>query len=525
MKAAVSALTRYFRQRSAGLPAGWRGTLRSAFTAALLLVLLAAWVRLYAPVFEYLSIIFSREEFRTNQIVLAGVTALLLYRLVKSRPRLHLPGAPALHLPALALLLGGSLAYLLVERRLDINTLSASLFVLSSYGLLGLWLPPARWRQGIPALLLVMGVLPFGAHMETFAGYPLRVATAGVVREWLAGLGFQSVGVDTILIFESGVSQVDIPCSGVKSLWTGALFLLAATWIENRPLGLRWLLVAAAAGVLLAASNLLRVALLSLTGPALGFTEIAAMLHLPLGVLGFIAACATAVFLLGRLPEQPAPRSPAGAPALRRPAWLAPLLAAFVLAMIFLYTPRAQASSAPPAPVPQWSFSGGISVQPAPLSTQELDWIQQGGADHAQRYAFEWQPQTGSLVKGTIMLVTSQTWRGQHQPERCFQVYGLTVRQSFTYLASPDLPMRHLSLTAPGVPAQASAVYWLQSAAQATDDYGRRIWADLSPDREPWVLVTVLFDQDYAAQLPALNPFFQALYGSVNRSLTKGSVP
>lgn len=51
-----------------------------------------------------------------------------------------------------------------------------------------------------------------------------------------------SIGLDTILILENGVSQIDLPCSGVKSLWTGLLFLLAATWLERRPLNLRWLL-------------------------------------------------------------------------------------------------------------------------------------------------------------------------------------------------------------------------------------------------------------------------------------------
>ena len=56
-------------------------------------------------------------------------------------------------------------------------------------------------------------------------------------------------------------------------------------------------------------ANFLRVAILSLTGPALGWTELARMLHVPLGVLGFVGACAAAVFLLGRLKEKPAPES------------------------------------------------------------------------------------------------------------------------------------------------------------------------------------------------------------------------
>jgi len=499
--------------------------------AAINLILLVLWAWLYRPVFEYLAVLFTREEFRTNQIVLAAVAGLLLYRARGTRVHKVRPhAAPQLHLPSLTLLLVGSLAYLLVERFLDINTLSASLFGLASYGLLGLWIAPARWWQGFPAMLLVVGVLPFGAHLETFVGYPLRIVTAGLVRDGLAAFGFHSVGIDTILVFESGVSQVDIPCSGVKSLWTGALFLLAATWVENRPLSLRWLLVAAVTGLLLIAANLLRVALLALTGPALGWTALAEMLHVPLGVLGFVGACAAAVYLLGRLPEKAAQVIAGDAAALRRPAWLAPVLAAGLLLMALAYTPRPQVLSGQTGAAPSWSFADGLLVEPAPLSAKELDWIRQGGAERADRFSFRWQPSQPRLVgaqpiTGTVMLLTSQTWRGQHQPERCFQVFGLTIDTSYTYLVAPNFPLRYLSLSAPQAPGQVSAVYWLQSAGQTTEDYGQRIWADLAPQRARWVLVTVLFDRDYVSRLPELNPFLEALHASVSSSLMKGSVP
>ena len=45
-----------------------------------------------------------------------------------------------------------------------------------------------------------------------------------------------------IIVLENGVAQVDVPCSGLKSLGTGTLFLLAATSMEDRKLGGRWLL-------------------------------------------------------------------------------------------------------------------------------------------------------------------------------------------------------------------------------------------------------------------------------------------
>jgi len=458
-----------------------------------------------------------------------------------------LDAAPHLSLPGLALALGASLAYLLVEHFLDINTLSAFLFGLASYGLLGLWLSPERWRRGFPAMLLVVGILPFGEHLETFVGYPLRTFTAGLVRDGLGALGFPSVGVDTILVFESGISQVDIPCSGVKSLWTGGLFLLAATWIENRRLNLRWLLVAAAGGLLLFTANLLRVAALALTGPALGWTMLAQMLHVPLGVLGFVGACAAVLVLLRRLPGppedtilqdavlqdtgQPAPLHPAALQAgLPRPAWLRPLLGLCVLAMALVYTPHPASPTVSAAALPVWRFSEGFRVEPASLSSQELEWIRQGGAETASRYRFEWQEagpglDAGQPVSGVVMLLTSQTWRGQHRPERCFEVFGLTVQESTTILAAPDFPLRLLSLSGAGAPGLVTAAYWLQSPSRTTEDFGQRIWADLGPDRERWALVTVLLDQKVDQNEPDLIQFIKALHGSIARSMGEGGVP
>jgi hypothetical protein len=159
-----------------------------------------------------------------------------------------------------------------------------------------------------------------------------------------------------------------------------------------------------------------------------------------------------------------------------------------------------------------------------------VEWIRQGGAETADRYTFQWQSPgqgtTGSQpITGTVMLLSSHTWRGQHRPERCFEVFGLTVQESYTYLVNPDFPLRFLTLTASGGLQRASALYWLQSAAQTTEDFGQRIWADLGPNREPWVLVTVLFDREVDPQMPELTHVFGLLQSVVDRSLAEGGVP
>jgi hypothetical protein len=104
---------------------------------------------------------------------------------------------------------------------------------------------------------------------------------------------------------------------------------------------------------------------------------------------------------------------------------------------------------------------------------------------------FGWQADPG--LHGTLLLVRSTNWRAHHRPERCFENYGLRVINETPVLLGDDAPARLVTLQAADG-RQYSALYWFQSAAQRMDDYGARLWQALSPQREPWVLTTVLFD-------------------------------
>jgi exosortase O len=495
------------------------------------LILGFLWLWLYRPVYPYLGVIFTGQEFRTNQIILLGVIALIAMQVRRGDLRPCFDAAPQLYLPAILLALGGSAGYLLLERFLDINTISASLFGLASYGFLGLWLRPSRWRQGLPAALLLVGALPFGDHLQTFVGYPLRIATAAVVQQGLAAMGVHTLGIDTILVFENGIAQVDLPCSGIKSLWTGGLFLLAATWIERRPVNLRWLVISALFAGLLLAANLLRVGVLVGVGQVLGWRLLAEMLHVPLGVLGFIGACAAAVWMLrwtGFLPDpeatgvadsgEPARAESTLIPDPARPAWLPPSLALVLIGLSLLYTPPPPAAAAPP--LPAWDFPLELNVSPWPFTPGEQRWLSRDGPQSADRWTFEWRGHTGSLL-----FITSNTWRAHHRPERCFEVYGMSVSNSHSFLNAPDFPIRSVTLGSGPQRELYTAVYWLQSSQRVTDDYASRIWADFEPGHRPWVLVTVLFDQPYDPEDANLAAFYQALKHTVQRSLNGGDTP
>lgn len=524
------------------------------------------WLWLYRPVLDYLAIIFSRDDFRANQAALIGVVVLIIARarkgvrfaleakrtlavcghspqtaaagggitwvkgtcpqiephLRKGHARLQIDAAPHVFLPGLVLALGGSALYLAVERFLDINTLSASLFGLASYGLLGLWIGPRRFWEGLPAALLLVGTLPFGEHMQTFIGYPMRILTATVVRDGLRISGMASIGVDTILVLENSVAQIDLPCSGVKSLWAGFLFLIAATWVERRPINWRWGLGALALAGLLFAANLARVGILVVVGQVAGWQMMAEMLHIPLGVLGFVGACAAAVALLRLLPR------PFGARAgvrgeveggrgedtpLSHPLWLSPCLVAAILAMAATYVPHSQVGLTQPPP--RWEWPAGLVVNPTPLEPDEIGWLSRDGAESAERWRFEWRASEGQPISGTLTIVSSTAWRAHHSPERCLTLYGLSIDDSRTQLVDPAFPLRLVSLRS-GQRSQLGA-YWFQSATQTTDDYATRIWADLAPARQRWVMVSIVFDGAYDPQSADIQALYTALHTGVAR--------
>ncbi|OGO37480.1 MAG: exosortase O [Chloroflexi bacterium RBG_16_57_11] len=491
------------------------------------LALIGLWLFLFRPIYPYIGTIFTRQEFRLNQFALVGVIGLLIYQARKNGLGLHFRSAPALHSAALMMLVGSSAAFILAERVVDINTLSASLLGLAFYGLLGLWLEPRRWKQGLPAAILLIGTLPFGEHLQTFVGYPVRLLTAALVRDGLGAFGIHTIGIDTILVFESGISQIDLPCSGVKSLWTGGMFLLAATWIEGRKINRRWLSVALIFSFLLFAANLGRVAVLVTTGPVLGWDLLAEMLHVPLGVLGFVGACAALVWMLRRfVPTDSNVQSmeiEASEAEALRPKWLLPALITTILLLAVLYAPRPQVAAAQSPS--ELQFPAGLSVEPWAFTPDELEWLSADGPLSASRWRFTWDEYGDKPRHGSLLLITSDTWRAHHRPERCFETYGMKVDKSHSTLLSADFPVRVVNLSAAQGRYHYSAVYWLQAPERITDDYATRIWSDLSPQRQTWVLVTILFDSAVDPTHPDLQEFYNGLRLTVAQRLEGGYHP
>ncbi len=134
-------------------------------------------------------------------------------------------------------------------------------------------------------------------------GYPARILTAHVVEMILAKFHIAALSSEDIIVLDTGIARVDLPCSGLKSLWVGTLLLLGATWIEGRRIGAGWLLVSITNLALLVLANIGRILTLVIVAIVLKQPTIAEILHIPLGVMGFVAVCFTTWGLLQRVPR------------------------------------------------------------------------------------------------------------------------------------------------------------------------------------------------------------------------------
>ena len=472
--------------------------------------LLGAWLVLHASTLRWLGAHFSGSPLHAGLLVVALA---LLARGVGPKAGAAqvvaaLSRAPRAAPAPLALVGFAALGFVLVERRLDVSILSATLFGLGGYGLAGLYVDRDRFRRALPSALLLVALLPFGDQADTYVGFSARVATARVVAAVLAACGQGALPVETILILENGAAHIDVPCSGVRSLWTGLLFFLAATCLLRRRIGARWALVGILHAALLLVENLVRVAVVVLLAAGLGLRGVAEVVHAPLGVLGFALACALSLALLRRF--VPAVEDGA-APAERRRGSraLAPALAGCLLALTLVHA-RRPAAAAPPPP-PHLELPATMEARALPLTVGETDLFRRwdGAADKRRLRVGD--------REGTLLAVFSRSWRAHHAPEVCLAGSGVRVED-----------LHELSLDAGAVVRVAAAdggrrtaVYWFQSPSRTTGDLAVRIWDDVSGRERRWVQISLLIDAPLAIESPEGRALVDAIRAAAARALAE----
>ncbi|PSB27394.1 exosortase O [filamentous cyanobacterium Phorm 46] len=414
----------------------------------------------------------------------------------------------------LLLMLGAGICSIVLQYIIDIKQVTILLFILGTYGLWGLFAEPIFWRKNLPIAGLLACILPFNSQFNSGLGLPARVITAQVVEQLLSMLHIGAISSYDIIVLENGIAQVDVPCSGIKTLLVGTLFLLSATWLESRKLGLKWLAVCATNFLILVSANALRVTVLVLVAQVFKQPMYAEILHVPLGIVGLVCASFLSWLMLQKVPKfaetqnnnfdcqrdteifknQP----------LAKPGLIAVVAILGVISQ--LYHVESQKLAIAPLKFPQQIVS-----EPIPLNPSEQKFFGNYPDTKTEKKRFI----SGNL-RGSMLTVASTSWQTYHAPELCFIASGIPVNRIERKQLTPAIAARWLSVK----DNQLSATYWLQSSEQTTDNFLERIRRDINHKNHTWVLVSILFDNSVNPDSSEVQSFAKNVHNTVDYSLT-----
>ncbi|KPJ93333.1 MAG: hypothetical protein AMJ53_07465 [Gammaproteobacteria bacterium SG8_11] len=422
-----------------------------------------------------------------GMVVLAGV---IVRRLASANFRAQL-SCVLKAWPMLAYVLA-CVSYLLNERYLGIQVFSAAFVIVALYGVWGFYNSMTGWRQSaVPAALLVL-LLPFGDYLDVYFGFPLRLFTAQAAGELLAEMGFATVSSDTLIVLENRFANVDLSCSGIKGLWAGLQFFVLLSWIENKSISLAWLWRLLCFSGVLIAMNIFRVVLLVMLGFGFDQMMFADLLHRSLGVLGFAFACLVGWGLLLTAPSHRLSsaqlnirgREPAHT---RQSGYGHLLMLAMPLLFCLLYTPLPKNANLISHELLNVALPVDWNTENIALTVQEAEFFPRNAAA-AAKFSFQ-RDDTG---QGSVLFVSTDYWKAHHEPKNCLLADGYHITQENSMRLSADKIVRVLNVTRQDH--AFTALYWFQTSTQSTDDFSKRLFANLMDRDQRWVMVSVLLN-------------------------------
>ena len=438
------------------------------------LALIASWFWVHEAALRWGVQSLTRPDSELNLVLAVALSGLGLWHADFRAIAHRLTQLPQWNLSAAALLLFGAVS--VSADWIALQAAHAFFSGVGAYGLAGLYLPRATWVRARPVAALAIALMPLAAYLDVYLGFPARRFTAEAVAGMLTALDIPNMTSGVVLSLEGGAAYVDLPCAGVRSLWTGAVFLLGAATLEGLTIDLRFLVTALVSTLLLLITNTARVASIVLLDFVADLPLLAEVLHAPMGVLGFVLCCAAAWAMLT------VGKAHAHTKAHAHGSTDSPLIFILAPALFLLGLQSAPESVAAVSSTPQ-SAPPGFDV--LVLNQAERDFAsEQGGQIVKVRF------ERGGL-SGTVVLVTSTSWLAQHLPRHCLQASGVSLTGEAP-TPIDGAPVRWAHVVNHGRPGRAA--WWFQSNDHLTDDHTERIWAGLNND-QPWTLVSILLEQ------------------------------
>lgn len=342
---------------------------------------------------------------------------------------------------------------------------------------------PGHSPPWAPLTLVLLG-LPLAGDIDV-VGFPLRRLSAELAALALPVLGVPVAFAETVLVTEHGLADVEAPCAGLSTLRVllAAVAVIAALR-SARPGSL--VAASAIAVVVAVVGNASRVTILSFLVLGARLSDLAALLHVPLGVLVFLAAAASAVPLLG------APRGPPAADTAPR-AGLVAVLVAVLAALGATGVRSVRPTEGPAVDAATASVGWGVNDLDVALSPAEQELYGRHGLAAGKRRL---QDAQGRDI-GEVLVVLTRGLRAIHAPERCLAGNGHAVVDS-AIVTRAGRPVKRLVLDG----GRLVGLSLLRSArGRVATDLGDVALARLGlgeggRDDGPWVFVSAVVASD-----------------------------
>ncbi len=476
---------------------------REVFSFLLLLITVAAVslasIALYLPVLRWMLQKISLTHGYLHGVGLLALLSLALYRIYRlGKTSVHLP--KLIH-PCLLVWVTTTGLYLFNEANMGLNILSAAMFVVYLFGISGHFIAMEHWRAMLLPVLLTVLILPFEHYLDVYLGFPLRLISAEWVGALLRMADLPALSSESILLIENRAAVVGLDCSGIKSLWIGAIFYLLLTWIERYRVNMWWLATGLTFLCLLLSANMFRIAILVVLDLVLQMPQLADFLHQSLGLLGFVVSCAIAWMMLYLFRQSSPPAAPKNKQDTTSSATSgvlsAMLLLVMILACVVLHQPL---QIHPPATVQRTlCLPSQYHPDQMSLSVQEKEFFENNnGRIQKMHFAI---PQADTSLTGSMILVWSKNWKTHHVPENCYLGQGYTIARKGIWVLGTTFAVRSLSLERTksmvegGKVKTQTGVYWFQAAHTSTPNYSARVLDGVLKSTREWVMVSILCDR------------------------------
>jgi len=452
------------------------------------------WIIIFYPLIKW---IFNSYALHNNLFGIYAailVIILLIYNYKKGKLKLEEMIDVSIKKLPLMITAIALLAYLLSEYFIGIKILNSIFFGFGTYGIIGFFLNINYWKKLFIPFILIVQTLPFGANLDTYIGFPLRVFTTNTVESMLSVLGVENIRSQTIFVIENRAANIDISCSGMKGIWASTIFFLMIIYIENKRINHKTIVSFAVMLVSLISFNILRVSLIIYTDTVVNLPKLAEVFHVPLGIIGFVISLAI-TWLLVRYyndinKENNKEETKTNYFHKKHSRIIASSLSFTLILLLFINFERDEIIITQNKS--KIKLETNIKLTETQVSKNEKTLMISEPNDMLQKYTFD----TLNL-QGSILISETTNWRGHHKPEICYTAEGLEIENSRTISAEKDFYIKEISFKNSNY----KAFYWFQSKENITDDYSTRVWTALSSSNKKWTMVSVIIANNSSLKL------------------------